>query len=609
MLGSLPCAALVAPKLPSLRGRRRGSLLLEELESRTLLATYGPSQILHAYGFDQLPYDGTGQTIAIVDAYGNPNVSYDLSTFDQYFGIPDPTLTIAYAGGKPFGNNASWALETDLDVQWAHAIAPGANILLVVAQSSSLNDMMSAVAYAAQQPGVVVVSMSWGSQEFASETPSDSYFTTPPGHLGGSGLPGGVTFVAASGDTGGQVNWPAASPNVLSVGGTTLTLDGNNNIVSETGWSQSGGGVSSYEPEPSYQVLFQSSGMRSTPDVAYSADASSAYWVYDTYGPYGGLQAVYGTSAGAPQWAGLVALADEGLALNNMSSLDGPTQTLPTLYNLANLSYSTYYNDIVDGNNGSPAGAGYDLVTGLGSPIASQLVPGLISSIPAPGGGARGPEPLGLHLFAATTVAQPTPSPLPPPTMHGNAVAQPNALLLADLGRLASGSVPAISEAIPFSPTMIHAGSDRTAAVFLLQPSPAADSRSAGSRIESGGGDNAVLVDDSDDDGLGDTVSRLPSDSTASGARARVAPVPAHDTAGAPRWRQAADACFAAEGTGGRLGVCQATFLSETQLLGVPPDPLAAVGVLALALGGYWNRRSRKSVAAEQRLATMLVFA
>src|SRR5439155_7369476 len=148
---------------------------------------------------------------------------------------------------------AGWSVETALDVEWAHAIAPKANILLVEAHSSSIGDLMSAVDYARNQPGVTAVSMSWGIDEAtlgrAAESFYHSYFTTPAEHAG-------ITFVAASGDSGAAngPEWPAISPNVLSVGGTRLTTTGSSGAyASEGAWSGSGGGVSAYESEPSYQ--------------------------------------------------------------------------------------------------------------------------------------------------------------------------------------------------------------------------------------------------------------------------------------------------------------------------------------------------------------------
>jgi subtilase family serine protease len=119
--------------------------------------------VRHAYGFDQVTATGAGQTIAIVDAYGSQSAQKDLNTFCSYFGIASTTLVIAYPQGKP-GNNTGWAQETSLDVQWAHVIAPNATILLVVAKSSSLNNLLGAVDYAVAY-GASVVSMSWGAGE------------------------------------------------------------------------------------------------------------------------------------------------------------------------------------------------------------------------------------------------------------------------------------------------------------------------------------------------------------------------------------------------------------------------------------------------------------
>src|SRR5262249_43291309 len=148
--------------------------------------------------------------------------------------------------------------EEALDVEWAHAIAPKANIILVEAYSNSTSDLLTAVDYARHAPGVVAVSMSWGGGEAPTETSADSYFTTPAGHAG-------ATFVASSGDNGAPGGYPAMSPNVLAVGGTTLALDGSDNRTSEVGWNGSGGGPSFYESEPGYQGTYaQSSYVRNT---------------------------------------------------------------------------------------------------------------------------------------------------------------------------------------------------------------------------------------------------------------------------------------------------------------------------------------------------------
>ncbi len=343
---------------------------------------FSPGQISQAYGFNQIYFangaikgDGSGQTIAIVDAYNQPNIASNLQTFDAAYGLPAPPnfWVVNENGGSSLpAANQGWGLEISLDVEWAHAMAPGANILLVEANSSSYDDLMAGVNLARNEPGVSVVSLSWGSGEWSSESSYDGYFTTPAGHQG-------VTFVASSGDNGsaGAPEFPSVSPNVLAVGGTQLTTDSAGNYVSEVGWSGSGGGISSMEAQPGYQqgVVTQTGAYRAVPDVAYNGSSNSPFSVYDT-SSYGGWLEVYGTSAGAPQWAALVAIADQGRALNGMGSLDGGSQTLPTLYQL---SQSDFHDITSGGNGGYAAGPGYDLVTGRGSPIANLVVAGLVA--------------------------------------------------------------------------------------------------------------------------------------------------------------------------------------------------------------------------------------
>ncbi len=245
--------------------------------------------------------------------------------------------------------------------------APAAKILLVEAKSSYLNDLLTAVNYAATQASVV--SMSWGSSEFSSETAYDSYFS-PQSHPG-------VTFIAASGDSGGRTIWPAVSPNVLGVGGTSLSISlssGTYSFSSETAWSGSGGGYSLYEKEPAWQLAVQSTGRRSSPDVAFDANPYTGFAVYDTYG-YNGWYQIGGTSAGAPQWAGLIAIANQGRKLLGLSTLGNVASTLYSLYGS---QYSTDFHDITSGTAGrNRAAAGYDLVTGLGSPYVQNIISAL----------------------------------------------------------------------------------------------------------------------------------------------------------------------------------------------------------------------------------------
>ncbi|HLW64075.1 MAG TPA: S53 family peptidase [Gemmataceae bacterium] len=386
----------------------RAVLQVENLESRTVPAYLAPAQVRHAYGFDQIQFsssgknvagDGSGQIIAVITAFDDPNITSDLDTFDSAFSINGTQSLLQQYGTAardlikvPMRTGeatiGAWARETALDVEWAHAMAPGARILLVEARSDTFGDILDAVDYARKYPGVVAISMSFGAAEFPLETAAayDGHFTTPAGHLGGASyrggtlLPGGITFVASTGDLAGKTEWPSVSPTVLSVGGTSLALDSNGNWQKETAWSKGGGGISAYESKPTYQNGFLSGALRGTPDVAYQADPSVGYAFYSSVPDNGqsGWQAIGGTSAGAPQWAALVAIADQGRAIQGFGSLDGFSQTLPALYELASQSYVTYFHDITSGSNGNPAKTGYDLATGLGTPKAASLVTGLV---------------------------------------------------------------------------------------------------------------------------------------------------------------------------------------------------------------------------------------
>jgi len=326
--------------------------------STSYVAGYTPAQVRRAYGLDQLKSSGAGRSVAVIVAYGSPTIQSDLTTFSKQFGLPAISLSIAYPQGKPTATDAGWAMETALDVQWAHAIAPGAAIQLVVARSAAFGDLISAVDYAASH-GAQVVSMSWGAAEFSAEPAFDSHFARP-----------GVRFVAASGDRGNGVSWPAVSPNVIAVGGTSLRLKPDGSYGSESAWAGSGGGISAYEPAPAYQKNFAIAGRRSVPDVALVADPNTGVAVY-TATPYGGQTGwflVGGTSAGAPMWAALLALTQPG--------------SNGALYSLAGSAYAGDYHDVTSGSNGTcgaicTAKTGYDAVTGLGSPQANRLVPAL----------------------------------------------------------------------------------------------------------------------------------------------------------------------------------------------------------------------------------------
>ena len=357
-------------------------LTLSPMVTNSTVVGLSPAQVKKAYGIDSISFngikgDGSGQTIAIVGAFNAPNILNDLKTFDKAFSLSDPPSfkKVSQTGSTTSlpATDTGWALELSLDVEWAHAVAPKANILLVEAKSDSLGDLLKAVDYARNASGVSVVSMSWGADEFWGQTSFDYHFTTPAGHQG-------VTFVAASGDDGSWYGpeWPSVSSNVLSVGGTSLSLSNSSGTYSsERGWSGSGGGVSYFENEPGYQSSVQGSGARTTPDVSYNADPNSGFAVYDStaYQGYSGWEIIGGTSAGAPQWAGLIAIANQGRTLAGKSSLNGVTQTLPTLYSMR----TTGFHDVTSGWSSYwvSAYSGYDLVSGLGTPRANTIVQGL----------------------------------------------------------------------------------------------------------------------------------------------------------------------------------------------------------------------------------------
>ena len=336
-----------------------------------------PAQLWQAYGFNQLgnfsgnlPADGRGQTIAIVDAMGDPNIAADLQYFDSYYGLPSANfqaVDLSQGKAKPDPN---WAIETALDVEWAHAVAPGAKILLVETLSDEVPDLLAGVQYARQQSGVSVVSMSWACGEFPQETSLDSYFALAASDPG-------VTFIASAGDNGAPATWPAAAANVLSVGGTTLQTDSNGAYRNEIGWGYSGGGLSLYESEPSYQFQVQGTGVRTVPDVAYDADPNTGFPIYGSGAGMTGWSVVAGTSAGAPQWAGIIAIANEGRAAVGKSAL---RCAATNIYQLP----STDFHDIASGFNGYPARPGYDLVTGRGTPYVNRIVPDLVKTVVNP---------------------------------------------------------------------------------------------------------------------------------------------------------------------------------------------------------------------------------
>lgn len=296
---------------------------------------------------------GGSQTIVIVDAYDDPSAGSDLKTFSTEWGLPAATFSKQYASGtKPANGCASgWEGEEALDIEWAHAMAPKAKIVLMEAASNSFSDLFAAVLaangyIATHGSGQGEVSMSWGGSEWSLEGLNDVFLLQP-----------NVVYTAASGDSPG-VSYPSASPYVVSAGGTQINRNSSGNYTKQVAWGSGGGGTSVYETRPSYQNGVSSvvGAARGTPDIASDASPSSPVWVYDS-SCYGGWVSFGGTSVAAPTLAGIINRAGSFKIDSNAE--------LTTVYN--NRTNPADYTDITSGSCGThSAKSGYDLCTGVG---------------------------------------------------------------------------------------------------------------------------------------------------------------------------------------------------------------------------------------------------
>ena len=327
-----------------------------------------PSSIASVYSLTNLQAAGAG-VIVIVDAYDYPTALNDFNVFANQFGLPrelstDPlsannqAFQVVYASGRKPRSNCGWAQEAALDIEWAHAMAPNAKIVLVEAASNNFADLFQAVDVASAIANAQEVSMSWGGSEFSSEASNDGHFTHP-----------GIVYVAGSGDTGGATIYPAVSPNVVAAGGTRINRNGAGAFVSETGWSGSGGGPSKYESRPAYQDIVETivGNSRGVPDYSFDADPSSGVSVYDTTSCKGasGWMVFGGTSVASPALSGII---------NSAGSNTSSAAELSLLYqgvgNNGLTINSTNFRDILSGTAGSfSAKTGWDFVTGIGSTL------------------------------------------------------------------------------------------------------------------------------------------------------------------------------------------------------------------------------------------------
>jgi subtilase family serine protease len=403
------------------------------------LVCYSPSDIRTAYGYPA-GLDGSGQTIMIVDAYGSPTVESDLATFDAKFGLPaPPSFTIDCDAGCPTlnysgqdgGTVASWSEETSLDVQWAHAMAPGANIVLVVAPNPHGNAINAAEQAAiAKYPGAII-SQSFGSFE-SSITGGGNNIQLQQAHANyQTAEAAGDTVLASAGDWGAtnlgtteNAVYPASDPLVTGIGGTqgnpyynglagsplptcktnkpctvglaTVQCDtsgacptigyGGEQVWNEPFFGAATGGAESLIfPTPAFQSGVNGSTHRTTPDVSYNAAISGGVLTYLGFlGPASGFYIFGGTSAGSPQWASIIALADQARGLAAKPKLGYLNDTV---YDIAEGTYSSNFHDITVGNDqlaGTPFGysahTGYDIASGWGTPQVGNLVSSLAAS-------------------------------------------------------------------------------------------------------------------------------------------------------------------------------------------------------------------------------------
>lgn len=345
-----------------LRGPWKGTPDVYDLQANTSPAIfapsgYSPSQIRAAY--NQASTGGSG-AIAIVIAYHYKNARRDFNVFATQFGLPTEPSTnqaastnavfqVVYQGSSAPATNTGWNQEAALDMEWTHAMAPGAKIYLVEANSNSFANLNATIKKAAALPGVRVVSMSFGATEFSGETSYESDFTQS-----------GVVFCASTGDTGGQHSWPSMSTSVVAVGGTSLTSSGS--TWSETAWSGTGGGLSSYYSRPSYQNAVQAivGTHRGNPDIAAVADPYTGCAVYAPSNQSTSTWMVFGgTSLSCPIIAGIY----------NTTGLTSASSSAELTRIYANLGTSSF-RDVTSGAAGSNSAAvGYDLTTGVGTPL------------------------------------------------------------------------------------------------------------------------------------------------------------------------------------------------------------------------------------------------
>ncbi|HEV2346712.1 MAG TPA: S53 family peptidase [Actinocrinis sp.] len=342
---------------------------------------YVPSQLRSAYKLTAV--GSAAETVAIVDAFDNPNAASDLATYRSAYGLP--ACTVANGCFKKVNEQGStsplpstdygWAEEESLDVDMVSAICPDCHILLVEASSATTTDLAAAENAAAAAPGVVSVSNSWGGAESSSQTSADSAFNHP-----------GVAITASAGDSGYGTSWPATSPYVTAVGGTSLSTASNARGWTESVWSTSstegtGAGCSSVEAKPSWQAALSlpaGCNNRIDNDVSAVADPATGVAVYDTYnscgtGSFCDFLLALGFATGADGWVQVGGTSASSPIIASVYALAGNASTVN--YGSYPYSHTSALFDVTSGSLGScspaylcTAETGYDGPTGLGTP-------------------------------------------------------------------------------------------------------------------------------------------------------------------------------------------------------------------------------------------------
>ncbi|MDD1060460.1 S53 family peptidase [Streptomyces cocklensis] len=354
------CAVSTAPDLMACKALKVTSgtdslaLSARSAHPAAIPSGYGPSELRSAYAIPET--GGSDATVAVVDAYDNPDAEADLATYREQYGLPACTTDngcfrkVGQSGGSALpAPDPGWAEEISLDVDMVSAVCPACHILLVEADTSAMTDLGESVNTAVSL-GAKYVSNSYGGGESGADTTYDTQYFDHPG----------VAITVSSGDAGYGVEYPAGSQYVTAVGGTSLRQDGSSRGWTDTVWGGAGSGCSAYDPKPGWQQDGECAG-RTVADVSAVADPATGVAVYDTYGNDSGWEVFGGTSASAPIIASLYALAG--------TPSDG---SYPASFPYA---HTDALDDAVSGTNGECAGsylctgsAGYDGPTGLGTP-------------------------------------------------------------------------------------------------------------------------------------------------------------------------------------------------------------------------------------------------